>query len=137
MIQEEKELLLKDICTRLPYGVKALYYGEEEERHLVDEIDCVYTEEPEIGIGQYGLPVDCIKLYLYPISSITQKQLDNADLHNVKVVEEYKGKPYLRLNNFGFEDYKKLFNFFCKNHIDFNDLIAKDLANDATNLNIY
>lgn len=28
MTQEQKDLLLKDICARLPYGVKVLY--EEE-----------------------------------------------------------------------------------------------------------
>lgn len=137
MTQEEKELLMKDLCARLPYKVKALYYGEEEERHLVDEIDCIYIEEPEIGIGQYGLPIDNIKLYLFPITSITQQQLNDENLHNVKIVEEYESKPYLRLNNFGFEDYKKLINFFYKNHIDFNGFIKKGLANDATNLNIY
>lgn len=113
MTQEEKDLLLKDISARLPYGVKALYYGKEEERHLVDEIDCVYKEGPKIGVGQYGLPIDNIKIYLFPISSITQQQqLDDEHLHNVKIVEEYRGKNYLRLNNFDFDNYKKLINFF-------------------------
>ena len=26
MIQEDRELLLKDLCARLPYGVKCKYY---------------------------------------------------------------------------------------------------------------
>jgi hypothetical protein len=29
------------------------------------------------------------------------------------------------------------FDYLCKNHIDFRGLIEKDLAIDATNLNIY
>ena len=35
MTQEDKELLLKDLCTRLPYGIKASYYGAEEERETL------------------------------------------------------------------------------------------------------
>ena len=39
MIQEHKELLFKDICARIPYGVKASYYGAEEKRETLDEIE--------------------------------------------------------------------------------------------------
>ena len=38
MTQEDKELLLKDLCTRLPYGIKASYYGAEEERETWDRL---------------------------------------------------------------------------------------------------
>lgn len=31
MKSEDKELLLKDLCARLSYGIKAAYYGVEEE----------------------------------------------------------------------------------------------------------
>lgn len=33
--------------------------------------------------------------------------------------------------------YKNTIEWFLKNHIDYNNLIGKDLAIDATNLNIY
>lgn len=31
MTPEQKDLLLKDLSARLPYGIKASYYGAEEE----------------------------------------------------------------------------------------------------------
>ena len=31
----DKELLLKDLCSRLPYVVKVSYYGVEEERETL------------------------------------------------------------------------------------------------------
>lgn len=39
MTQENKELLFKDLCARLPYKVKASYYGSEEECETYDEIE--------------------------------------------------------------------------------------------------
>lgn len=39
MTQEDKELLLKDLCARLPYHVKADFYGEIEEQQCIDTID--------------------------------------------------------------------------------------------------
>ena len=74
MTQEDKELLLKDLCTRLPYGIKASYYGAEEERETWDEIECV-TRDGYVDIGQYSLPIECIKPYLFPLSSMTKEQL--------------------------------------------------------------
>ena len=50
MTQEHKELLLKDICARLPYGIKASYYGSEEECETWDEIEGIESSgHVEIG----------------------------------------------------------------------------------------
>ena len=54
MTQEDKELLLKDICARLPYGIKASYYGAEEECETWDEIESI-TLNGCVDIGQYLL----------------------------------------------------------------------------------
>lgn len=35
MTQEQKDILLKDLCMRLPYGVKAEILNEENERKQV------------------------------------------------------------------------------------------------------
>lgn len=39
MTQEKKELLLKDLCARLPYGIKVHIKGEYHKHHKVEEID--------------------------------------------------------------------------------------------------
>ena len=43
MTAEDKELLIRDICARLPYGLKAKYYDPETERTTWDEINDIYN----------------------------------------------------------------------------------------------
>ena len=73
MTQEDKELLFKDLCARLPYHVKASYYGVEEDRETWDVIEGI-TLDGYVDIGQYSLPIEGIKPYLFPLSSMTEEQ---------------------------------------------------------------
>ena len=145
MTQENKELLLKDLCARLPYGIKASYYGADEECETWDEVDGVVFDYVEIG--QYSLPIERVKPYLFPLSSMTDKQakeiqeiVGNPD--NACIIRKTDGLE-LWLNSidtdptiwvdtiFEVQDYLK------KNHFDYRGLIEKGLAIDATGLNIY
>ena len=86
MTQEDKELLLKDLCARLPYGIKASYYGAEEEREIWDEIEGI-TFDGYVDIGQYSLPIEHIKPYLFPLSSMTEEQYNEffSYYHNIEI----------------------------------------------------
>ena len=145
MKQEHKELLQRDLCARLPYGIKASYYGEDEECETWDEVDGVAFDYVEIG--QYSLPIERVKPYLFPLSSMTDKQakeiqeiVGNPD--NACIIRKTDGLE-LWLNSidtdptiwvdtiFEVQDYLK------KNHFDYRGLIEKGLAIDATGLNIY
>ena len=119
MTQEDKELLLKDICARLPYGIKASYYREDEECETWDEVDGVAFDYVEIG--QYSLPIERIKPYLFPMSSMTEEQQANL----TKFVAD------------GIHGENILYDWYNKNHFDYRGLIPMGLALDATNLNIY
>lgn len=124
MTQEDKELLLQDLCARLPYGVKASYYGTEEECETWDEIEGI-TLDGYVDIGQYNLPIESIKPYLFPFSSMTyeqKKELKSTMIEGLFSVLHYTLKTY---------------DYFHKNHIDYRGLIPMGLANDATGLNIY
>ena len=135
MIQEEKELLLKDICSRLPYGIKASYYGAEEECETWDEIESV-TLDGYVDIGQYSLPIERIKPYLFPLSSMTKEQktecLKGTSLEISKYDEIYGYSEYTDL-----ECYLKVIDWLNAHHFDFRGLIENGLAIDATGLNIY
>lgn len=128
MTQENKELLLRDLCARFPYGIKASYYAAEEERETWDEIECI-TLDGCVDIGQYGLPIERIKPYLFPLSSMTDEEKEEYCQLQQRIIYDSKGVVN--------EDVTKYINFCYKKHLDINNLIPIGLAFDATNLNIY
>ena len=126
MKQEDKELLLRDLCCRLPYGVKckvsynsgvindadATLYGIDKDGFLMfDEIGGDHREF-------------LCKPYLFPLSSMTGRL--KSELFNLRInIEE------------PFQDSLCEIDFYNKKHFDYRGLIEKGLAIDATNLNIY
>ena len=148
MTQEDKELLLKDICARLPYGIKASYYDVQEECETWDEIDGVTLDEHlggYVDIGQYSLSIERIKPYLFPLSSMTDEQAKEiqeiiGDPDNACIIIKIDGlelwlnyidtDPTIWLNTiFEVQDYLN------KNHFDYRDLIEKGLAIEITGEN--
>ena len=120
MTQEEKDLLLKDLCARLPYGIKVLYNNEV---FSVDYISAIY-EEIHLDIpDNYTVEISDIKPYLFPLSSMTEEQY----------------KEYWELEHSGNMEHLSIpvLDWLNKNHFDYRGLIPMDLAIDATNLNIY
>ena len=82
MIREDKELLLKDLCTRLPYGVKVkivdediLRYDHDEEGFIVGkenvDDDCFVIQGSS---DRYVLSYSDFKPYLRPMSSMTEEE---------------------------------------------------------------
>lgn len=116
MTQEDKELLLKDLCARLPYGV-------------IIQIKDWTVLDAELKIGHINrLQINDVELkpYLFPLSSMTEEQS--------KEYHELIGGMFGTSALINFEI---LEDFFHKNHFDYRGLIEKGLAIDATNLNIY
>ena len=65
MTQEDKKLLLQDLCARLPYGVKGTWDGKHPVT-VTPHIYCAITSENNIN----SLP----KLLLRPMSSMTEEE---------------------------------------------------------------
>ena len=134
MIQEDKELLLKDLCARLPYGVK-VKLGDNP-----NIFDLEYRIKFAVMYGDSDklediLDITNIKPYLFPLSSMTEKQkeeLDNMFNEEDDICEKIK------TDNFELSFYRKsIFDFLNKYHLDWRGLIPMGLAIDATGLNIY
>ena len=131
MTQEEKDLLLKDLCARLPYGVKVQSYSYE---YGVETIETLQ----EIDSDGYTSTIECdtlkciAKPYLFPLSSMTEEQ--EKELHDKLIELELKAinGEISRIEAVEFE-----IDFYNKHHLDWRGLIGKSLALDATNLNIY
>ena len=147
--QVDKELLLKDLSARLPYGVlgqceidasydtefetipqthkfKAVAYGFNEDSLFVspmienqDELECA---NEEIADGVYILD---FKPYLFPLSSMTKKQKDEYQY----ITERWMNDPAYSISD--------SIDWLNKNNFDYRGLIEKGLAIDATGLNIY
>lgn len=128
MTQEEKDLLLKDLCARLPYEVKGNYQNSDDE--LLRKVTIMYRYLEPGGMVMTG----DIKPYLYPMSSMTEeqkKEYDSILYHNVAL---HADRYYSVIEIDCFEE---LQDFYHKNHFDYRGLIPMGLAKDATGLNIY
>ena len=138
MTQEDKDLLLKDLCARLPYGVKveSVFINPDTKEHKscgIEVFNATSLLMIRDGLGEF-------KPYLFPLSSMTEEQQEEFDriyADDMQVVannlkNRLDGKPYE--TNFG--HYRHI-DWLNANHFDYRNLIDKNLAIDCTNLNIY
>ena len=147
MTQENKDLLLRDLCARLPYGVK-VNYNEE-----VCTIDSIGNDSELLLKNTDGeiipkwedslfISIEKCKPYLFPLSSMTEEQKIECFKGTPLEIDKY-GDISVKDNSYGgsqytdLEIYLEVINWLLKNHFDFRGLIPKGLAIDCTNLNIY
>lgn len=113
MTQEDKELLLKDLCARLPYGVFCDIYNEK----------CTITEKLLFGgLSHFCDDTIAVKPYLRPMSDMTEEE----------------EKEYNSLNAYEgglFPHTEEAFDYLNKNHFDYRGLIPKGLAIAVTEEN--
>ena len=129
MTQEDKELLLKDLCARLPYGVK-IQVPYEDGSGYFDEIVWEVNNDGPFHVNGWGIEYEYVKPYLFPLSSMTEEQYDKLYIDS-------------RVKNDSIDILDALANdmdaidWLNKNHFDYRGLIEKGLAIDATGLDIY
>ena len=143
MTENEKQLLLKDLCARLPYGVK-MRYKDEEGVSTLCQIDTFYTDvdgfhclirmaEPP-GIF-YDL--NEFKPYLRPMSSMTEdekkKLKDMHCLDNADALVSMKEQGAIDNPSLDFVQLPRThsFDFMNSIHVDYRGLIEKGLALEA------
>lgn len=148
MTQEQKDLLIKDLCSRLTHGVKCKILENNEVKILgsiqydgENTLFDFWEDDQKIQYG-YQLYLSEFKPCLFPLSSMTEEQWNNA--------------PRVNLTEFTFESLKcgcftlasytcendlydlvEFINWLIENHFDIYGLIPMGLADDATELNIY
>ena len=146
MTQEQKELLFKDICCRLPYGVKAYVknWSKLDRKYYegVYTIESIHPSLNNILVSSERFSVEVIvgyddyeiKPYLFPMSSMTEEQCYKLGSIRSGFQDCWKYiKTPIPLGICNFEQ----IDWFHRNHFDYRGLIEKDLALDATYLNIY
>ena len=123
MTQEDKELLLKDLCARLPYNVICQVEFKEGGKYnsKVMLLSGIFTDEAYFTTKGGSIYSNEYKPYLFPLSSMTE--------------EQEKEWPYTLSSDYHIT-YDTV-DWLNKNHFDYRGLIPMGLAIDATNLNIY
>lgn len=127
MVQEDKELLLRDLCARSPYGVKvSLQIGK---RKLTGVLDTVYPTDDRVIVdnlseaiapinvrsGGFLVERDNVKPFLRPMSSMTEEER----------------KEYERFSHFSIGLAPILMDWIYSHHLDYSGLIEKGLALEA------
>lgn len=157
MTTKQKQLLLQDLCARLPYGVKvcvgtqcdidnditdiALLQGLEFDNPTfgVKALVCVETYS---GSNTFGTDIEDIKPYLRPIESITEEEKDKlrkllwfgypSDDYDINAHRGIEIASVLhdtwKNAEFDFEEFNDLQDFLNSIHIDYRGLIPIGLA---------
>lgn len=154
MKQEDKQLLVKDLCARLPYGVKIrVEYPFMEEKDWRPE-DLYGLDLRRQLIAGTSIRIEEFKPYLRPMSSMTEEEKEDlkSKCTHTETEKDWEG---IRSDRWGIQILEKYDTRNCdnpiwtstinmdaidwlnKNHFDYRGLIEKGLAIDATNLNIY
>jgi hypothetical protein len=136
MTQEQKDILLKDLCARLPYGVKISVDDK------VETLDGINILDNVVEYGSFlSSDIEEVKHYLFPLSSMTEEHIFeiNDILGEDFEIDKYGITDLIRnrRTSLSYLELDALFEYFNKNHFDYRGLISMDLAIDATNLNIY
>lgn len=139
MTQSDKDLLLKDLCARLPYNVKIKIKTYED----IDEIDSIGTlcqlnkQYFWILEDEYERCVEYNKPYLFPFSSMTEEQRKEYESLCIKETSECGDLTGFFYTKDYYYDTAESIDYLYKNNFDYRGLIEKGLAIDATGLNIY
>lgn len=146
--KEEKDLLLSDLCARLPYGVKGMVKTTDGNgKEIKDDgvINSVFINEHGkvyICIDGVEYELEDVKSYLRPMSSMTEEEknelrnllwfgypsddYDNNSHRGIEIKQCLYDDE--RHSIYDFDDFRAFQTFLLKNHIDYRGLIPMGLA---------
>ena len=137
MTQEDKQLLLKDLSARLPYGVKCIVTKSRTEEGQkgdvgkigwvsLEGVDCIGDREP--FFSEFGN----FKPYLIPLSSMTEEQKKYiTDRWGINDEFDFEINPDWGEYFAELGDIVDFIDWLNKNHFDYRGLIEKGLAIEA------
>ena len=146
MTQENKDLLIKDLCARVPYdlvvqiedcGIWNLRgVDHDDSAELRDRV--IVWHGKDYPSSKNSFPIINCKPYLFPISSITKEQRNEFPFELSLLNAFINGHISLfEDEELSVDDIIRMMDCLNRNHIDYRGLIPLGLAIDCTNLNIY
>lgn len=129
MKQEDKELLLKDLCARLPYNVIVHIH----DTNVVDYDNYLYEET----LAKFKLHDITLKPYLRPMSSMTEEEYNELEVlaHGCDCVLRFYAWFPAKYDA-TFKTYNlEVIDWLNAHHFDYRGLIGKGLAIAVTKEN--
>jgi hypothetical protein len=133
MTQEDKQLLLKDLAARLPYGVK-MRFKDDSGYEVLCQIDTFYKDIDGFHCllrttGPYGgfQDLNDLKPYLRPMSSMTEEEEDTL-YGKVLLEPACRGDDDACFND---DEIVSYVDYCYSRHLDIHGLIYKGLALEA------
>ena len=133
MTQDEKELVIKDLCARLPYGV--IVQVDDRVRGSYDRrLVQVFCDRVSCSVNVCNplkecICIDSVKPYLRPLSSMTEEERGEYNMLYYQV-------PIQRSNGNAYRDTKMVealhIEWLNKNMFDYRGLIPRGIALEAT-----
>ena len=117
MTQEDKQLLLKDLCARLAYRDTKCYNRNTEEDFTLSDVSDTDTDCP---IFDYGYcDIEYIQPYLRPMSSMTEEEKTQYNIIKCSICLD------------DVDDYIGFIDWLNERYLDYRGLIEKGLALEA------
>lgn len=137
MTQQDKDLLYLDLCARLPHGITCDINDSSRNtlQGIIESVDISYMDnEPFFKVKTdnktFAVPVEQIKPYLRPISSLSQEERDKfCDIGGVISHKPSDGKLYLVAY------FPEALDYLNSIHADYRGMIEKGLAIEVTDEN--
>lgn len=143
MTKEEIQLLFKDLCARLPYGV--MYETPYGPRVLNDIF--IYSNGPvytDHGVGNYnevfGIELENIKPYLRPMSGMTEEELKELNDKYGSIAYFFMQEPpyyhglqaqHSDIGSIEISEFSEIYDWLNAHHFDYRGLIEKGLVLEA------
>lgn len=131
MTPEEKELLLKDLCVRLPYITyyDLSYYGHKTRSVLQEFIPAKESLKSLVKVNTVvePIPYENIKPYLRPMSSMTKEE-ENEFISLNAIPSPCQLPNHTRMNWYS---NATMLDWLNTHHFDYRGLIKKGLALEA------
>ena len=136
MTQEDKELLYKDLAARQPYRPFICFAGKV----TMPFLDVIASTESNELMSINGLGLDDVKVYLRPVSSMTEKELKELNEKHGSIAYFFIQEPpyyhglqaqHSDIGSIEISEFSEIYDWLNARHFDYRGLIERGLALEA------